>query len=263
MGIALEMEQAVIPVASRVTEAYEYINEAELSYFLSWAKPLHGKVLDVAASSGHVACEIAPYVDRVVALDFRRDMMNRIVQHAMERSLTNIDAMLSFSDRLSFQSASFDGVICRGIAHHISELGLFLSEIARVLKPGGWFLLEDIVGPGQFSFTDELDEVEKVRDPSHVHFYSPEAWTIIIEKAGLEQKRQEVAPKPYNLGELFKKANVSILDRSFLLEKMFASQGWLREYLRPHGDGDSLTVHYHKMLLYAIKPVEAIQKRSV
>jgi hypothetical protein len=32
------------------------------------------------------------------------------------------------------------------------------------------------------------------------------------------------------------------------------SEGWLRQYLRPHGEGEMLTFHLHEMLLLARVP---------
>ncbi len=225
MNAAIKIESSVHSVSDGVIEYPGYMNEAELSYFLSWAKPLKGKILDVAACAGHAVCEIAPFVESVVALDFRKEMVHKVIERAAEHNLTNIKACLSFSNHLNFNAGTFDGVICRGIAHHIGEIQLFLSEIVRVLKPGGWFLLEDIVGPNEFSFTKELDEVEKIRDPSHIHFYTPEIWTKMIAEAGLEQKKVEIAPKLYNLNNLFVKANVPELKQEFLMQKMLESKG--------------------------------------
>lgn len=254
MEATIEIKPLIIPGSEQIIEYPGYMNEAELSYFLSWAEPLKGNVLDVAACCGHVVCEIAPFVESVVALDFRKEMIQKITKRATEKKLKNIKTGLSSLDCLSFGPATFDGIICRGITHHIANLELFLTEIVRVLKSGGWFLLEDIVGPNEFSFTEELDDIEKVRDPSHIHFYTPEAWKNMITHVGLEQKKIEIAPKPYNLGNLFMKTNVPVFKQSFLMEKIFGSKGWLREYLRPSGEGEFLTIHYHKMIFYASKP---------
>lgn len=44
---------------------------------------------------------------------------------------------------LPFADASFDGVICALAIGHISELEAAISEIARVLRHGGWALISD------------------------------------------------------------------------------------------------------------------------
>src|SRR5262249_57801980 len=45
--------------------------------------------------------------------------------------------VLSTATRLPFADSIFDGVVCIEVIEHIPELGAALSEIARVLKPGG------------------------------------------------------------------------------------------------------------------------------
>lgn len=44
---------------------------------------------------------------------------------------------------LPFANAAFDGVICALAIGHISELEAAISEIARVLRSGGWALISD------------------------------------------------------------------------------------------------------------------------
>lgn len=36
---------------------------------------------------------------------------------------------------------SFDGVVCALVLHHLRDRAGFLSEVFRVLRPGGWFVL--------------------------------------------------------------------------------------------------------------------------
>jgi ubiquinone/menaquinone biosynthesis C-methylase UbiE len=44
-------------------------------------------------------------------------------------------------------SASFDAVFDFGIIHHIPDWRLALAEVFRVLKPGGCFYAEEVLGP--------------------------------------------------------------------------------------------------------------------
>ncbi|NYD53576.1 ubiquinone/menaquinone biosynthesis C-methylase UbiE [Microbacterium pseudoresistens] len=37
--------------------------------------------------------------------------------------------------------ASQDGVVCALVIHHLSDRPRFLSEVRRILRPGGWFVL--------------------------------------------------------------------------------------------------------------------------
>jgi ubiquinone/menaquinone biosynthesis C-methylase UbiE len=49
--------------------------------------------------------------------------------------------------RLPFRDAALDAVVCFGVLHHIAHWWAALTEIARVLKGGGRFFLEEFYPP--------------------------------------------------------------------------------------------------------------------
>ncbi len=51
-----------------------------------------------------------------------------------------IEVVETASETLPFADASFDVVFVRAVLHHVSDLAAALSEMARVLKPGGMLL---------------------------------------------------------------------------------------------------------------------------
>ena len=54
--------------------------------------------------------------------------------------LGNLEVFEGFAENLKFNSNSFDIVFSRQAMHHANNLEKFVSEMARVLKPGGLFL---------------------------------------------------------------------------------------------------------------------------
>ncbi len=69
---------------------------------------------------------------------------------------------------LSFEDKSFDVIICNHVLEHIIEDGLAMKELYRILKPGGWAILQVPI-----SFTiDETYENPEITDPKdrEVHF---------------------------------------------------------------------------------------------
>jgi ubiquinone/menaquinone biosynthesis C-methylase UbiE len=84
-----------------------------------------------------------------------------------------IDTRLFPAEEMPFTGNSFDLVTVRVAPHHFSSPGTFVRETARVLKPGGYFLLIDGTVPDDDPETEEwLHCVEKWRDPSHGRFLS-------------------------------------------------------------------------------------------
>jgi malonyl-CoA O-methyltransferase len=50
----------------------------------------------------------------------------------------------SFAERLPFDGASFDLVVCALVAGHVVDLAALVGELTRVLRPGGQLLMSDM-----------------------------------------------------------------------------------------------------------------------
>ncbi len=88
-------------------------------------------------------------------------------------------------DALPFKDESFGVVTCRIAAHHFPELLPPLRQVARVLRRGGSFLVEDILGHEDPDIAAFMMEVERRRDPSHVRAFRQIEWTAFLRAAGL------------------------------------------------------------------------------
>jgi SAM-dependent methyltransferase len=104
------------------------------------------RVLDVGAGFGRHAFEIARRGGRVVALDFAADEVEqtRATIGAMvdsgEITLDRfVGALRGDATRLPFADDSFDVVITSEVLEHIQDDVAAISEMVRVLRPGGTF----------------------------------------------------------------------------------------------------------------------------
>ena len=110
-------------------------------------------VLDVGCGTGTLALEARSRVGitgRVYGIDPSRQMIAYARRKAVGRSLS-VDFQLGVVEHLSFPDLSFDVVLCTWMIHHLptDNKRQGLSEMARVLKPGGRLLLVD-------SYLDDL-----------------------------------------------------------------------------------------------------------
>jgi ubiquinone/menaquinone biosynthesis C-methylase UbiE len=143
------------------------------------------RVLDVATGAGHSAFALAPYAQEVVALDITQEMLAVAQQVANERQLHNIRFLEGNAQELPCADASFDVVACRHAAHHFPDLQQAVREWARVLKPGGKLVLVDAIAPKEPEIDAFLNEIETLRDPSHVRNHRYSEWSSILEEVGL------------------------------------------------------------------------------
>ena len=80
--------------------------------------------------------------------------------------------------RCRSRTASFDVVACRTAAHHFDDVALAVGEMARVAATACCSSTRPFMG-------DDVEEAEKLRDPSHVRNYTEAEWRAFVEGAGL------------------------------------------------------------------------------
>jgi ubiquinone/menaquinone biosynthesis C-methylase UbiE len=101
---------------------------------------------------------------------------------------------------LPFGGSSFDAVISRIAPHHFDDIGLFLREARRVLKPGGHLAIVDNVVPDN-EVGHYINAFERLRDPSHVRALSADEWIREIEGAGYRIDHQDHFSKTLHFEE--------------------------------------------------------------
>jgi SAM-dependent methyltransferase len=101
---------------------------------------LGSRVLDVAAGTGEstlmAARRIGP-VGHVLAADRSASMLNVAAEAARREGLTNVETRVMDAEDLTLESDSFDAVISRIALMLFPNRVKALSEMRRVLKPGG------------------------------------------------------------------------------------------------------------------------------
>jgi ubiquinone/menaquinone biosynthesis C-methylase UbiE len=74
------------------------------------------------------------------------DLMPEQIERARQRLPDLAEVAVGDATRLEFAAESFDAVFVFGILHHIPAWRTALAEIARVLRPGGVLLIEELHG---------------------------------------------------------------------------------------------------------------------
>jgi SAM-dependent methyltransferase len=118
--------------------------EEEQAHVLrSLALRAEARVLDLACGPGIYTRPIARAVPGGVAigLDISGPMLSYATARSREESIGNIVWLRASASEIPVADASLDGVSCCGALHLFPDLPRVLSEILRVLKPGGRFAL--------------------------------------------------------------------------------------------------------------------------
>jgi ubiquinone/menaquinone biosynthesis C-methylase UbiE len=144
------------------------------------------KALDVATGGGHTANALAPLSKEVVALDLTQQMLEAAERFITTNGNHNVSFIQGDAENMPFDEATFDVVTCRKAPHHFPDIKAFVSEAARLLKPGGLFLLDDNVAPENEEWDAFYNKVEKWRDPSHYRAHKKTEWLKLIEECGFE-----------------------------------------------------------------------------
>ncbi|MEM6898365.1 MAG: bifunctional 2-polyprenyl-6-hydroxyphenol methylase/3-demethylubiquinol 3-O-methyltransferase UbiG [Pseudomonadota bacterium] len=108
--------------------------------FMDWNG---AKVLDLGCAGGFMAEAIDERGSTATGIDPSEPAIEAARAHAKSGD-RDIDYHVGVGEALPFDSDSFDAVVCVDVLEHVSDLAKVVSEVARVLKPGGKFLFDTI-----------------------------------------------------------------------------------------------------------------------
>jgi len=188
---ATPSKQAVQAQFSKAAAAYAksgvHAGGADLDAMLAAAAPRGSeRVLDLGSGAGHTSLFFAPHVVEVHALDLCEPMLEQGRRLATERRLPNLSWHRGDAEALPFGRDHFDLVTSRQSAHHYHDLDAVLREVARVLTPGGRFVVVDSVAPEDDARDTFLNTFEVLRDPLHVRDHRVSEWCRRLASVGLE-----------------------------------------------------------------------------
>lgn len=140
------------------------------------------RVLDIATGAGFLALEFAKNVDIVMGCDLTRNMLLKAREKEKTSGLTNTGFLLSDVESLPFPDKSFDIVSCRFAFHHFPNPEKALLEMKRVSRKR--IVIVDGVSSEDRNKSLLHNNIEKMRDPSHVKIYALSEIMAMMENIG-------------------------------------------------------------------------------
>src|SRR5438034_4491964 len=188
------------------------------------------QALDIATGGGHTALAVAPLVAQVTVTDLTPRMLEKARDFMLAQGVTNALFQVADAEQLPFSSESFDRVTCRIAPHHFPDISQFVQEVARVLQPGGIFLLIDCMAPGDEELDTFDNTVEKWRDPSHGRSCTPEEWRAFFMQAGLLVEHIEFFRKTHEYDDWTTRSRMPAGEKARLARFILQSSPRIQRY---------------------------------
>ncbi len=184
----------------REVPAFRALMRAMEARFLAELGPLPRPALDVGCGDGQFATTVwGSGRGRLEAgVDFDETMLAEARERGAYDAVVRADAV-----RLPFPEASFGSVVCNSVLEHLPPLEAVLSEMGRVLRPGGLLavtvptdrLNDGLAGYRLLRAIGAAGAARRyqawfTRVQRHHHMYSPEEWQRRIEEAGFRVTRR-------------------------------------------------------------------------
>jgi len=203
------------------------------------------QALDIATGGGHTALAISPFVAQVTVTDLTPRMLEKARDFILAQGVTNALFQMADAEQLPFSPESFDRVTCRIAPHHFPDISQFVLEVARVLKPGGLFLLIDCMAPGDQELDTFDNTIEKWRDPSHGRSCTAEEWQALLKEADLSIEYMEFFRKTHEYDDWTARSQMPLDEKARLSQFILESNNRIHNYFeisrKPDGQLASFT----------------------
>jgi len=115
------------------------------SQLLRWAGPLIGReILELGCGRGYMALVMAQAGHSFISLDRDMEMLRATALNlAGDNLLGSVRLLLADATRTPFHAGAFDSVVAVDFFHHAESTACILTEVDRLLKPGGRAIFSD------------------------------------------------------------------------------------------------------------------------
>lgn len=153
-----------IATAERVSleKSDNYVFQRSVLAYHHAATIVGGDILEIGTGMGYGVEIIAPIAKRYISID--KELPQNVLQ------LENVEYYDMEVPPIDFENCSFDAVVSFQVIEHIEEDIEFVREVARVLRPGGKFVVSTPNAP-----------MSLTRNPWHVREYNADELRNILE----------------------------------------------------------------------------------
>lgn len=212
-------------------------------------------VLEVAAGTCALGRMVSPYVRSITELDTTSAMLNIGKYEAQREGLKNLSYVNGIAENLPFMEQAFEIVMSRLAFHHFEDVDLVFSEMTRVLKTNGKLVVIDMEARDE-NLRKRADEIETLRDPSHVRCISRAEFYELANKYHLKVTVCDMIPIPVSLDAWMDLTQVKESVREQITNTMEKElEGGEKTGFNPFRKKDGIFFNHKWMLFIAEKEV--------
>jgi SAM-dependent methyltransferase len=220
-----------------------------LRRLLGFLAPRAGeRALDAACGPGIVTEALSAAGLRAVGVDLTAEMV------AEARAGRRGTFVRGDASRLPFGDGVFDVALSRNALHHMEGPAAIVREMARVLRPGGRLVVEDMLAPDRAEQRAYFETIERLRDMTHARSLTERELIDCGAAAGLAGPRTLRFAFEIDVEEWMERAYPPPADRQRAQEMLAASIDEDRCGLRVFMKEGRLTFERQSMLYGAVRP---------
>ena len=200
--------------------------------------------VDVATGAGHALRAASPFSGSCAALDLTMEMLQVAKEHLTLAGLANAQFIQSTADHLPLAEDTVSFLTCRIAPHHFPSVPDFLDEVARVLEPEGQSVIIDSVAPEDSRSDRFINEIERLRDPSHLRSHTLRQWLGFFENAGLKTITVELFERSHPFREWAQRTGLDEEGIRALENRFLEASPEIRERFKVHLDNGGRVESY-------------------
>lgn len=158
-------------------------------------------VLDIGCGEGDLLYQFRDRYSRLIGLEYAPQRLSQatvnLAGHRFQGIVGSAENMASIPDH------SVDRIISADVIEHIPDVYAACDEMLRVLKPGGWLVINTpnvaflkkriLLLLGRFPSTSQPNEGigrQVLFDGGHLHYFTYRSLRLVLERSGFEMIRR-------------------------------------------------------------------------
>jgi len=154
-----------------------------------------GTCVDIGAGEGDLSLLFSQGCEKVIAIDLSQKMLDVLAKRCQESDIQNVEVRQGDLENIPVEDSSADLALLSQVLHHAPAPEKAFPEIARILKPGGTFIVLDLAAHDQEWTREQLGDHWLGFDHTRI-----ETW---IEEAGLKLQNHAIIPVEDGLPVIF------------------------------------------------------------